>query len=65
MLRIINFDNVGLICWGNINFYYPERSARMSLLLYALKELEIDSVGSRPNTRYGIMMDKAKIEFVY
>jgi CRISPR-associated protein Csx14 len=32
---------------------------------YALKELEIASVGSRPNTRYGILMDKAKIEIVY
>ena len=32
---------------------------------YALKELEIASVGSRPNTRYGILMDKSKIEIVY
>lgn len=32
---------------------------------YALKELEIASVGTRPNTRYGILMDKAKIEIVY
>lgn len=32
---------------------------------YALKELEIASAGTRPNTRYGIMMDKAKIEIVY
>ena len=32
---------------------------------YALKELEIASVGARPNTRYGIMMDKSKIEIVY
>lgn len=33
--------------------------------LYALKELEIASVGTRPNTRYGILMDKGKIEIVY
>ncbi len=32
---------------------------------YALKELEIASVGVRPNTRYVIMMDKSKIEIVY
>ena len=32
---------------------------------YALKELEIASVGTRPNTRYGVPMDKAKIKIVY
>lgn len=32
---------------------------------YALKELEIASVGTRPDTCYGILMDKAKIEIVY
>ncbi len=32
---------------------------------YALKDLEIASVGSRPNTRYGIRMDRSKIEIVY
>ncbi len=32
---------------------------------YALREIEIASVGARPNTRYGIMMDKSKIEIVY
>jgi len=32
---------------------------------YALKELEIASVGTRPNTCYGILMDKAKIKIVY
>jgi len=29
------------------------------------KDLEIASVGSRPNTRYGIRMDRNKIEIVY
>ena len=29
---------------------------------YALKELEIASLGRRPNTRYGIKMDKNRIE---
>jgi len=32
---------------------------------YALKELEISSEGTRPNTRYGIRMDKSRIEIVY
>jgi CRISPR-associated protein (TIGR02584 family) len=33
--------------------------------LYALKDLEIASVGKRPNTWYGIGIDKGKIEIVY
>jgi hypothetical protein len=33
--------------------------------LYDLKDLEIVSTGKRPNTRYGIGMDKGKIEIVY
>ncbi|MEW6667560.1 MAG: hypothetical protein AB1512_20325 [Thermodesulfobacteriota bacterium] len=32
---------------------------------YALRDLEIASHGSRPNTRYGITLDKGKIEIVY
>jgi CRISPR-associated protein (TIGR02584 family) len=32
---------------------------------YALKEFEIASEGIRPNTRYGIRMDKCRIEMVY
>ncbi|MBW1847780.1 MAG: hypothetical protein JRJ27_11675 [Deltaproteobacteria bacterium] len=32
---------------------------------YILKDLEIASVGMRPNTRYGILMDKSRIEIVY
>lgn len=32
---------------------------------YALKDLEIASTGIRPNTRYGIMLDKNKIEIVF
>jgi hypothetical protein len=33
--------------------------------LYALKDLEISSVGTGPNTRYRIRIDKARIEIVY
>lgn len=32
---------------------------------YALKDLEIAAEGRRPNTRYGIRMDKAKLEIIY
>jgi len=32
---------------------------------YALKELEIASVGTRPNTRYGIPMERDLIEVVF
>ena len=33
--------------------------------MYALKGIEIASLGTRPNTTYGIKMDKGKIEIVY
>lgn len=33
--------------------------------LYALKDLEISSAGTRPNTRYGIGVDRSRIEIVY
>ncbi len=32
---------------------------------YALNELEIASIGTRPNTRYGIKLDKSRMEIVY
>ena len=32
---------------------------------YALKDLEIASLGRRPNTRYGLRMDQHRIEIVY
>jgi len=32
---------------------------------YALKDMEISSIGARPNTRYGLRMDKSRIEIVY
>jgi len=32
---------------------------------YVLRELEIASIGTRPDTRYGIRMDKSRIEIVY
>lgn len=32
---------------------------------YALKDLEIGAIGARPNTKYGLRMDKSRIEIVY
>jgi CRISPR-associated protein Csx14 len=32
---------------------------------YALKDLEITSIGSRPDTKYGILMDKSNITVIY
>jgi hypothetical protein len=32
---------------------------------YALKDLKIVAIGARPDTRYGILMDKGKIALVY
>ena len=32
---------------------------------YALKDLEIASIGTRPHTRYGLLMDKSNIQIVY
>jgi len=32
---------------------------------YAIKDLEIASTGTRPNTRYGLRLDKSKIEIVF
>jgi CRISPR-associated protein (TIGR02584 family) len=51
------------------NFNMYKSRIRQDLLrgfgLYALKDIDIASVGKRPNTRYGIPLDKEKIEWVY
>lgn len=58
----------GIIKLDNYNFrMYKSRikeNLRDSYGLYALKNLEIASIGSRPNTRYGVRMDKSAIEVV-
>jgi hypothetical protein len=30
-----------------------------------MKDLEIKPIGPKPNTRYGLRMDKSRIEIVY
>jgi CRISPR-associated protein (TIGR02584 family) len=51
----------------NFNSYKSKikENLQKSFGQHAVKELEIASLGTRPNTRYGIMMDKSKIEIVY
>jgi CRISPR-associated protein Csx14 len=62
-------SDTGIISLSSDNFNTYKAKIKANLLgrfgPYALKELEIASVGSRPNTRYGILMDKARIEIVY
>jgi CRISPR-associated protein Csx14 len=62
-------SDTGIASLSSDNFNTYKAKIKANLLgrfgPYALKELEIASKGSRPNTRYGILMDKAKIEIVY
>jgi len=59
----------GIIKLDNHNFMMYKSRIKKDLLNrygpYALKNLEIASVGSRPNTCYGIRMDKSAIEVVW
>ena len=62
-------SDTGIVNLNSDNFNTYKAKIKANLLgrfgPYALKELEIASKGKRPNTRYGIMMDKARIEIVY
>jgi len=59
----------GIIKLDNHNFMMYKSRIKENLLNrygpYALKNLEIASIGSRPHTRYGIRMDKSAIEVVW
>ncbi len=59
----------GITKLDNHNFMMYKSRIKENLLNrygpHALKNLEIASVGSRPNTRYGIKMDKSAIEVVW
>lgn len=59
----------GIISLSSDNFNMYKGKIKRNLLgrfgPYVLKELEIASMGRRPNTYYGILMDKGKIEIVY
>ena len=62
-------SDTGIINLNSDNFNMYKGKIKQDLLgrfgHYALKDLEIASVGSRPQTRYGIRMDRSKIEIVY
>jgi len=62
-------SDTGIVNLNSYNFNTYKAKIKRNMLgrfgPYALKELEIASVGSRPNTRYGILIDKTKIEIVY
>ena len=61
-------SDTGIINLNTDNFNMYKGKIKQDLLgrfgPYALKDLDIASVGSRPNTRYGIRMDRSKIEIV-
>ena len=62
-------SRTGIIHLNADNFNMYKGKIKSDLLRrygpYSLKDLEIGSIGTRPNTRYGIRMDKGKIEIVY
>ncbi len=62
-------SNTGIKNLSSDNFNSYRSKIKADLLKrfgpYALRELEIGPVGTRPNTRYGIRMDRGKIEIVY
>jgi len=62
-------SDTGIINLNADNFNMYKGKIKQDLLgrfgPYALKDLEISSAGSRPHTRYGIRMDRSRIEIVY
>ena len=66
---VAEMSTSGIIKLSAENFNMYKGKIKQKILTrfgpYALKDLEISSLGKRPNTRYGIKMDKSKIEIVY
>ena len=62
-------SDTGITGLSSDNFNMYKGKIKHELLMrygpYALKDLEITSTGARPNTCYGIRMDKGKIEILY
>ncbi len=67
--QVEEMSNTGVTGLNAENFNMYKGKIKAELLRrfgpYALRDLEIASEGTRPNTRYGIRMDKSKIEIVY
>ncbi|MGB5156456.1 MAG: hypothetical protein WBN77_03355 [Desulfobacterales bacterium] len=59
----------GIIGLDDKNFNSFKSKIRTNLLNkfgpYALKDIEIAPIGQRPGVKYGILMDKGKMEIVY
>ncbi len=66
---IEEMSDTGIICLNAENFQSFKSKIKKNLQSmfgpYALAELEIASVGSKPDTKYGILMNKGKMEIVY
>ncbi len=64
-----DMSDSGIVNLSGDNFTMYKSKIRQDLQksfgLYDLKDLEIASIGKRPNTRFGIEMDKGRIEIVY
>jgi CRISPR-associated protein Csx14 len=66
---IEEMSDTGIVNLNADNFNMYKGKIRKDLIncfgQYALKDLEIASIGRRPNTRYGIRIDRDRIEVVY
>ncbi len=66
---IDEMSDTGIVQLNAENFMSYKGKIKKDLLQrfgpYALKDLEIASIGKRPNTRYGIPMDKERLEILY
>jgi len=62
-------SDTGITCLSASNFNMYKGKIRKLLLTafgpFALQQLEIASIGKRPNTRYGIRLNKSDIELTY
>jgi CRISPR-associated protein Csx14 len=62
-------SDTGILNLNSDNFSMYKAKIRKELQnrfgLYSLRDLDIASAGQRPNTRYGIRLDKGRIEVVY
>jgi len=62
-------SDTGIVNLNSDNFSMYKAKIRKELQnrfgLYSLRDLDIASVGQRPNTRYGVRLDKGRIEVVY
>jgi len=66
---VAEMSNSGINSLNNENFNSYKTRIRAELEKHlgpnAIKELEIASVGKRPNTRYGILMPRDRIEIIF